>query len=183
MKGHAPGWQVRCLKCGHTVDAAEAGFTRMGAFGKTYTLGRCQSCARVRFVCVEKMPGADAVPFTMPPIRVIIGLGGFVLFMVFVFPLGLRALLQESPGYKAAGQAVRTSLSAQDRLGEPMEFGEWRGSIRNGRADIRFLAYGPDGEAWVHAIGEKVDGAWDFQVLDIDPIGGEVPIDGGETGN
>jgi hypothetical protein len=30
MKGYAPNWQVRCRKGGWTVDAAEAGFIRIG---------------------------------------------------------------------------------------------------------------------------------------------------------
>lgn len=183
MKGYAPGWQVRCLKCGHTADAGKAGFTRIGAFGRTYTLGRCESCARLRFVCIEKIPDADAVPFTMPPILVIIGLGGFVLFMIFGFPLGLRALLQGSPGYRAAERAVRTSLSAQDMLGEPMEFGDWRGSIRNGHADITFPATGPKAEAAVHAVGDKIGGEWDFPLLDIDLTGGEISLEAAEAGN
>ena len=30
MKGHAPGWQIRCCKCGLTFDAADLGFVFIG---------------------------------------------------------------------------------------------------------------------------------------------------------
>jgi hypothetical protein len=35
IKGYAPGWQIRCPKCGLTVPASQTGIVRVGGFGKT----------------------------------------------------------------------------------------------------------------------------------------------------
>ena len=60
--GYAPGWRIRCLKCGLTRDAGEAGLIRIGAIGRSYTLGYCSRCKRLRCIVVEKTPdrGQDA---------------------------------------------------------------------------------------------------------------------------
>jgi hypothetical protein len=57
MKGYAPGWQIRCKKCGSTRDAADAGMIRIGAasIGK-HTLGWCGKCRRLRMLIVEPKP-------------------------------------------------------------------------------------------------------------------------------
>jgi hypothetical protein len=55
MKGYAPGWQIRCTKCGQTRDASEAGLVRIGALSwKKFTLGFCSHCHRLRFIAIEK---------------------------------------------------------------------------------------------------------------------------------
>jgi hypothetical protein len=55
MKGYAPGWQVRCTKCGKFRDAAEAGIVRVGGWSwKSYKLGWCPDCRRLRFIAIEK---------------------------------------------------------------------------------------------------------------------------------
>ena len=57
MKGYAPGWQVRCTKCGRTRDAAGVGTTKIGTSScKSYTLGWCSNCRRFRFAAIEKKP-------------------------------------------------------------------------------------------------------------------------------
>ncbi|MFO0891237.1 MAG: hypothetical protein U0790_19100 [Isosphaeraceae bacterium] len=57
MKGYAPGWQVRCTRCGRTRDASEAGITRVGAWSwKKYTLGWCAHCRWLRFLAIERKP-------------------------------------------------------------------------------------------------------------------------------
>jgi len=57
MRGDAPGWQVRCVKCGRTRDASEVGITRIGAWSwKKFTLGWCSSCGRLRFLSIERKP-------------------------------------------------------------------------------------------------------------------------------
>lgn len=62
MNGYAPGLQIRCTKCGGTRNAADVGIIRMGATGKTYTLGYCSNCRWLRFIAIEKKPEqADAV--------------------------------------------------------------------------------------------------------------------------
>lgn len=50
----APGWQVRCLKCGFTEPWGKYGI-RLGAIGNEYTLGRCPKCNRIRFHVIEKI--------------------------------------------------------------------------------------------------------------------------------
>jgi hypothetical protein len=70
MKGYAPGWQVRCLTCGLRIDAGEAGVVRVGAVGKTYTLGRCSRCQRLRCLVVERKKeraaGTEGEPKSSP---------------------------------------------------------------------------------------------------------------------
>ena len=58
--GYAPGWQLRCLTCGHTGDAASSGIVRMGAasMGKRI-LGRCSNCGRLRWLALERKPPAE----------------------------------------------------------------------------------------------------------------------------
>ena len=50
----APGWKIRCLKCGFTDDYGKYGI-RQKAFGKSYTFGRCPKCRRFRFAIIEKV--------------------------------------------------------------------------------------------------------------------------------
>jgi hypothetical protein len=55
--GYAPGWQVRCTKCGKTRDAGEVGVIRIGAasIGKV-TFGRCSNCRAWRWIKIERKP-------------------------------------------------------------------------------------------------------------------------------
>ena len=46
-------WQIRCLTCGRTRDAAEAGIIRKVAYGRKYTLGWCRSCRWLRCAVIE----------------------------------------------------------------------------------------------------------------------------------
>jgi hypothetical protein len=58
MKGYAPGWQVRCRKCGLTFDAADLGFFFVAKklIGGQRTLRWCQQCRRLRWLSVERRP-------------------------------------------------------------------------------------------------------------------------------
>jgi len=49
----APGWDVRCLKCGFREPWGKYGIRR-GAAGRKYTLGRCSRCGRICCHVVEK---------------------------------------------------------------------------------------------------------------------------------
>jgi len=49
----APGWKIRCLKCGFTEPFGKYGIRR-GAFGRSYTIGFCSRCRWLRFHAVEK---------------------------------------------------------------------------------------------------------------------------------
>jgi hypothetical protein len=52
---YAPGWQVRCTKCGHTASAARAGVVRIHAFSLAkYTLGLCSHCKSLRVLAIER---------------------------------------------------------------------------------------------------------------------------------
>ena len=62
--GYAPGWQIRCRKCGLTVEAGIGGMVRIWAIGRSYRLGKCSACDRLRWLIVEKRadPGGAANP-------------------------------------------------------------------------------------------------------------------------
>ena len=62
--GIAPGWQLRCTRCGRIGDASEAGLVRLGAASiRKYTLGYCSGCGeRLRIIAIERKPQAPAVP-------------------------------------------------------------------------------------------------------------------------
>jgi hypothetical protein len=50
----APGWQIRCLKCGFAEPWGKYGIRR-GAAGKSYTIGFCSQCRWLRFHVIEKV--------------------------------------------------------------------------------------------------------------------------------
>ena len=56
MQGYAPGWQVRCRKCGLTFDAADLGIIRIGGLGTSYKLFWCQQCGWLRWFALERKP-------------------------------------------------------------------------------------------------------------------------------
>ncbi len=55
--GFAPGWQLRCTRCGRTRDAGEAGLVRYkAASASKRTLGFCRGCRGFRWLAVERVP-------------------------------------------------------------------------------------------------------------------------------
>ncbi len=56
MKGYAPGWQVRCRRCGLTFDASDLGFIRVWAIGRSYKLLWCSRCRWPRWFAMERKP-------------------------------------------------------------------------------------------------------------------------------
>ncbi|MCJ7544988.1 MAG: hypothetical protein MUP47_10605 [Phycisphaerae bacterium] len=54
MKGYAPGWQVRCLRCGLTFDAADLGWTRLWARGTSYKALWCSQCHWLSCFALER---------------------------------------------------------------------------------------------------------------------------------
>ena len=50
----APGWQIRCTKCGLTEPWGKYG-VRLFAIGTTYTIGWCNTCRWIRFHAIEKI--------------------------------------------------------------------------------------------------------------------------------
>jgi hypothetical protein len=59
MTGYAPGWQIRCSKCGLTFDAADLGIVRIGGFGRSYKLLWCGQCRWFRWFALEKKPAGQ----------------------------------------------------------------------------------------------------------------------------
>ncbi len=49
----APGWDIRCLKCGFTEPFGKYGI-RLGGAGRKWTLARCQRCRRFCCHVIEK---------------------------------------------------------------------------------------------------------------------------------
>jgi hypothetical protein len=52
-EARAPGWRIRCLKCGFTEHWGKYGI-RLWAAGTKYTLGRCARCGKFRIHAIEK---------------------------------------------------------------------------------------------------------------------------------
>jgi hypothetical protein len=50
----APGWVVRCLKCGYTQPWGRYGVRLWGWSWKKCTLGRCPRCKRIGCHMIEK---------------------------------------------------------------------------------------------------------------------------------
>lgn len=66
-----------------------------------------------------------------------------------------------------------------ERLGEPIESGlgfSGRVDTRNGEtvADVTFPIKGPRGEGTVRAKGDRVDGVWEFEILEVELDDGTV---------
>ena len=49
----APGWDVRCLKCGFKEPWGKYGIRRW-AIGRAWTLGRCSRCGKICCHIIEK---------------------------------------------------------------------------------------------------------------------------------
>ena len=49
----APGWRIRCLKCGFAEPWGKYGI-RLWAVGTLYVPGRCPRCGCIRIHAVEK---------------------------------------------------------------------------------------------------------------------------------
>lgn len=53
----APGWQVRCRKCGFTEPWGKYGI-RLAAAGTSYTIGWCSKCRWVHIHVIERVKEA-----------------------------------------------------------------------------------------------------------------------------
>ncbi|MCX5632952.1 MAG: hypothetical protein NTW93_04655 [Phycisphaerae bacterium] len=52
----APGWQIRCTRCGFSEPWGKYGVCLGGAAWKKFTIGRCSSCRKFGFHKIEKRP-------------------------------------------------------------------------------------------------------------------------------
>jgi len=50
----APGWHVRCTRCGYTEPWGKYGISLGAISWKKFTFGRCESCRRFGFHAIEK---------------------------------------------------------------------------------------------------------------------------------
>lgn len=57
----APGWRVRCLKCGFTEPWGKYGVRRWAA-GRKWTLGWCSRCRGLHCHAIEKRPDDQPNP-------------------------------------------------------------------------------------------------------------------------
>lgn len=57
-ESQAPGWVVRCLKCGLTEPWGKYGI-RLGGAGRNWTVGWCSRCRFLRCHVVEKPRRGD----------------------------------------------------------------------------------------------------------------------------
>lgn len=57
----APGWQIRCMKCGFTEHWGKYGIRRF-AIGTSYTIGWCNTCRWIRFHAIEKIAKMKITP-------------------------------------------------------------------------------------------------------------------------
>lgn len=62
----APGWDIRCLKCGFTEPAGKY-MIRKWAAGRKYTFGRCRRCGRWGCHVVMRRRDARNEPFNPFP--------------------------------------------------------------------------------------------------------------------
>ena len=57
----APGWQIRCRKCGFTEPWGKYGI-RLGGAGTTYTIGWCSKCRWIRTHAIERVDSTTHAP-------------------------------------------------------------------------------------------------------------------------
>jgi adenine-specific DNA methylase len=60
----APGWQVRCPRCGRTKPFGQIGNRFFAASRGKRILGYCTQCRRFRFAIVERTPAASGATVT-----------------------------------------------------------------------------------------------------------------------
>ena len=60
----APGWQVRCTRCGFTEPWGKYGIRLAVWSWKKYTIGRCPSCWGIGFHAIEKRRESEGLNAT-----------------------------------------------------------------------------------------------------------------------
>ncbi|MCK5113599.1 MAG: hypothetical protein KAR11_02405 [Phycisphaerae bacterium] len=61
----APGWVVRCLRCGFSEPWGKYGVRKFAA-GRKFTLARCQRCKRLCCHAIEKRPSQSTTTNRSP---------------------------------------------------------------------------------------------------------------------
>jgi hypothetical protein len=94
------------------------------------------------------------------------------------------ALIQANPVYQQALATVQNDPAAIEALGQPIEqlqFGPipvMQGQVNDsgdtGTADVFFSVAGPNGQAEVHAVGSKANGAWQTETISVTLPSGEL---------
>jgi len=163
VKGYAPGWQIRCVKCGFTVDASQGGVIRIGGIGKDYTLGKCERCGKWRMLAIERS-GSEASPMERRKLIAILVLFPWLLTAGIV--VIVTGAMKASGAYQLAMERIQNNPQAIERLGQPIQSRMFvGGSIRNGSADISIRVYGPKGAGRCRVCGEKNHEKWKLSLL------------------
>ncbi len=167
IKGYAPGWQLRCRKCGYTQDAAKAGIIRIRAYGKKLILRRCQQCGQTGFHALELEHDPIDSQFEQKIVKIII----ILLLFLALFPpslfFGIRYGLSKAAVYQQAVERISQNQQVIQGLGHPIECKMWNGSISNGHAEIYFKINGSNTSGIVYITADKDNGEWNYQKLQI----------------
>ncbi len=172
IKGYAPGWQLRCRKCGFTQDAANAGIVRIrafgvraGTFGKKLILRRCPKCRQIGFHALELEHDPIDSHFEQKFVKIII----ILLLFLAIFPpslfFGIRYELSKATVYQQAVEQISHNPDVIKALGQPIECKMWNGSIQNGHAEIHFRVNGSKNSGIAYIIADKKEKNWDYQKL------------------
>jgi hypothetical protein len=63
MRDLAPGWIIRCTKCGQSKPLGQTGAIRLGAASRgKWTLAWCNRCGWLRIAAIERMPEGAKSP-------------------------------------------------------------------------------------------------------------------------
>ena len=168
--GYAPGWQLRCRKCGLVRDAAGAGIVRIGGWGRKYILRSCPQCHVMSFQVLEKSDLTGPDPTNKYVRRIIT----FAVLFALLFPpllfFGIRYGLSRAAVYQTAVQRILNDPDISAELGPPLKCKMWNGRISNGHADIRFTVIGERSRGKCHVIADKVNNKWIFKSINLHQI-------------
>jgi len=99
-------------------------------------------------------------------IIVLLVIGAGTLFV------GVTSMMKESTPYEAALTAAQSNEQVIEALGEPIEtHGMMRGNISfsndDGSADMNIPITGPKGDAKLYVVGEKTNGVWTYEKIEV----------------
>ncbi len=96
----------------------------------------------------------------------------FAFFLAGTMITKVTGLFKDSIPYAEGMSALKSNELVIEILGEPIEpNGMFQGNIRysndGGNADIKVPVKGPKGEATLLVIGEKIDGEWNYRLMEV----------------
>lgn len=104
------------------------------------------------------------------------------VLLVTVLGVGIAGIFSSSGVFDAAMERARANPEVVEALGEPIErgwliHGEVNISTDSGHADLSVPIHGPRGRGKLYLLGDKVNGEWVFERLEVRVEGREEPID------